>query len=79
MKTGPTQPAAIAPARQFGAYSKTRCQVYVCSDRASSRMTGPTPFAFAVSKIVLAVSKVSIRMLIAGTVRPANSPRARAA
>ena len=41
-------------------------------------MTGPTAFAFAISKIFFAVSKVSIRMLIAGTVRPEYSPRARA-
>ena len=79
MNTGPTQPAAIAPARQLGAYSKTRCQVYVCSERASSRITGPTALALAVAKIVFAMSNVWIRMLIAGTVKPRTSPRARAA
>src|SRR5450756_1698462 len=42
-------------------------------------MTGPTAFAFAVAKIAFAMSKVSMRMLMAGTVKPRTSPRLRAA
>jgi len=78
MKTGPTQPAAMAPARTLGAYSKKRCQVYVCSER-RARDDRPTAFAFAVVKTVFAMSKVSIRMLMGGDREPLTSPRARAA
>ena len=63
----------------LGAYSNTRWYVYVCSERASSRMTGPTSFALAVAKIVRAMSKVCARRLMAGTVNPDTSPRLRAA
>ena len=42
-------------------------------------MTGPTSFAFAVAKIVRAMSKVCARRLMAGTVNPDTSPRLRAA
>src|SRR2546426_954241 len=78
MKSGPRQPAAMAPASTEVAYSAGRWNVYVCSLRASSKMTAPTWAASAVSQMVRAMSNVWARMLMAGTVNPWISPRARA-
>src|SRR4029079_8417454 len=55
-----------------------RWNVYVCSERASSKMTVPTSALVAASRIVRAMSNVCARMLIAGTVNPWTSPRPRA-
>ena len=72
MNTGPRNPSRSAAASITATYSAGRWSVYAISERAISRMNAPALIAIAVRKIARAVSYVTPRTLIAGTVKPCD-------